>query len=68
MDQAKLIANLQKVMEEGYKQACYHFKVIPHRKIIFKGFYRPEVYEQIFNNQEILTNLKINTPRRKECF
>jgi len=68
MDQTKLTAQLQKIMEQGYQQACHYFKVIPHRKIIFKGFYRPEVYEQIFNNQEILTNLKINTPRQKEYF
>lgn len=68
MDQAKLTAELQKIMEQEYQQACYYFKIIPHRKIVFKGFYSSEIYEQIFNNQEILTNLKINTPRRKEYF
>ena len=64
----KLIPALQKIIEEGYRQACHYFKVIPHRKVVFKGFYSPEIYQQIFSNQEILANLKINTPRRKDRF
>ena len=64
----KLIPPLQKIIEEGYRQACNYFKIIPHRKVVFKGFYSLEIYQEVFNNQEILANLKINTPRRKDRF
>lgn len=64
----KLIPILQKIIEEGYRQACNYFKIIPHRKVVFKGFYNPEIYQEVLNNQEILANLKINTPRRKDRF
>jgi len=66
--QNKLTPALQKIIKEGYRQACNYFKIIAHREVVFKGFYSPEIYQEIFNNQEILANLKINTPQRKDLF
>lgn len=68
MDQTKLIANLQKVMEEGYKQACHYFRAMPYRQVVFKGFFSPEIQQEILDNQEILTNLKITTLTLKKYF
>ena len=57
---------LQKIIQKGYQQACHYFKVILARKVVFKGFYSQEIYQEILNNQEILTNLKLNTPQLKK--
>jgi len=43
-------------------------KIIPYRKVIFKGFYDKEVSQEILNNEEILLNLKADTPLRKRIF
>lgn len=59
---------LQQVIEQGYEEACHYWKVIAYRKPVFKGFYNQEIYQEILNNQEILDNLKLNTPKRKEYF
>ena len=59
---------LQKNVEKGYAEACYRWKIIPYRKVIFKGFYDKEVSQEILNNEEILLNLKADTPLRKRIF
>jgi hypothetical protein len=56
------------IIEKGYRQACYHYKIIPYRKVLFKGFFGSEVYKEILKNQEILDNLEIKTPRLKKYF
>jgi len=57
---------LQKIIEKGYLKACYQWKVIPYRKVVFKGFYNQEVRQEILNNEEILLNLGADTPLRKK--
>jgi len=57
--------NLPIIIEKGYHQACYYFKIIPIRKPLFKGFFSPEVYKKILANEEILTNLKLDVLQRK---
>lgn len=66
MDKNKEI--LQKIIDKGYTEACYHWKVIPYRKVVFKGFYNQKVHQEILNNEEILINLKVDTPLRKKIF
>lgn len=62
------ISPLQAVMADGYQKVCDFLKIIPTKKVVFKGFYSPEIYQEILSNQEILDNLKLNTPRLKEYF
>ncbi len=64
MDKNKEV--LQKIIEKGYLKACYQWKVIPYRKVVFKGFYNQEVHQEILNNGEILLNLGADTPFRKK--
>ena len=64
MDKNKEI--LQKIIERGYSKACYQWKVIPYRKVVFKGFYNQEVHREILNNEEILLNLGADTSLRKK--
>lgn len=59
---------LSAVVEKGYQEACYYFKVVPYRQVIFKGFYSKAIYQQILNNEEILTNLGADTTLRKRIF
>lgn len=60
--------SLQSIIKKGYEEICYHLKVIPYRTVIFKGFFGSEVFKEIINNQEILDNLEIKTPRLKKYF
>lgn len=60
--------NLQSIIKKGYGEICYRLKIIPYRSVLFKGFFRSEVFKEIINNQEILDNLKIKTPRLKKYF
>ena len=57
---------LPAIIEKGYTEACYYFKVVSYRKVIFKGFYGSEIYQEILSNQEILANLGADTPRLKK--
>jgi len=57
---------LPAIIEKGYTEACYYFQVVSYRKVIFKGFYNSNVYQQILSNQEILANLGADTPRLKK--
>src|SRR6266516_3878552 len=57
---------LPAIIEKGYTEACYYFKVVSYRKVTFKGFYSPDIYQQILSNQEILINLGADTPRLKK--
>jgi len=57
---------LQKIIEKVYFKACYQWKVIPYRKVVFKGFYNQTVHQEILNNEEILLNLGVDTPLRKK--
>lgn len=59
---------LPKIIEKGYTEACYQWKVIPYRKVVFKGFYNQKVHQEILNNEEILLNIKADTPLRKKIF
>lgn len=59
---------LQKIIEKGYTEACCRWKIIPYRKVVCKGFYNQEIHQQILNNEEILLNLKVDTPLRKRIF
>lgn len=59
---------LQKAIEKGYTEACYQWRVIPYRKVVFKGFYNQDIRREILNNEEILLNLKADTPLRKKIF
>jgi hypothetical protein len=59
--------SLPSLIEKGYYQACYYFKIVSIRKPLFKGFFSPEVYKKILANEEILTNLKLDT-LQKEYF
>lgn len=60
--------NLQLIIKKGYDEICYRLKTIPYRTVLFKGFFGSEVFKEILNNQEILDNLKIKTPRLKKHF
>ena len=60
--------SLQLIIQKGYDEICYRLKTIPYRKVVFKGFFGSEVYQEIMNNQEILDNLEIKTPRLKKFF
>ena len=68
MEQVKLTASLQKIIEEGYQQAGHYFKVVSYRQVVFKGFFSQEIYQEILSNQEILANLKITNPQLKKYF
>jgi hypothetical protein len=57
---------LPAIIEKGYAEACYYFKVVPYRQVICKGFYSKSIYQQILNNEEILANLGADTPLRKK--
>src|SRR2546421_8943322 len=57
---------LPAIIEKGYTEACYYFKVVSYRKVTFKGFYSPNIYQQILSNQEILVNLGADTRRLKK--
>jgi hypothetical protein len=59
---------LPAIIEKGYTEACYYFKVVPYRQVIFKGFYSKSIYQEILNNEEILINLGADTPLRKKIF
>lgn len=59
---------LPAIIEKGYTEACYCFKVVPYRQVIFKGFYSKVIYQEILNNEEILTNLGADTQLRKKIF
>jgi hypothetical protein len=59
---------LQKAMVAGYQVTCAYFKIIPTRKVVFKGFYNQEIYQEILNNREIMANLELNTPQLKKYF
>jgi hypothetical protein len=56
---------LPEIIDKGYQQACYYFEIIPVKKVIFKGFFSEEIYQQILNNQETLTNLEIDAWQEK---
>lgn len=36
--------------------------------MVFKGFYNQDIRREILNNEEILLNLKADTPLRKKIF
>ena len=57
--------SLPSIIEKGYCQTCYYFKIISTRKPLFKGFFSPEIYKKILANEEILTNLKLDTLQRE---
>lgn len=56
----------QRIIEKGYKEACYQWKIIPYRLVIFKGFYNEKIKQEILNNEQILLNLHADTPLRKK--
>jgi hypothetical protein len=56
----------QIALESGYQLACHFWKVIPYRKIVFKGFFNPQIRQEILNNSEILINLRAITPQQKK--
>lgn len=60
--------SLQLIIKKGYDEICYRLKIIPYRIVLFKGFFGTEVFKEIINNQEILDNLEIKTPRLKKYF
>lgn len=60
--------SLQLIIKKGYDEICYRLKIIPYRVVLFKGFFGAEVFKEIVNNQEILDNLEIKTPRLKKYF
>ena len=60
--------SLQLIIQKGYKEFCYYLKIIPYRVVLFKGFFGTEVFKEIINNQEILDNLGVKTPRLKKYF
>lgn len=62
MDKQKI----QEVIEESYQQACYYFKIIAVKKVIFKGFYaHKKNYQEIYGKQEILDDLGITEDQKK---
>ena len=60
--------SLHLIIGKGYDEICYRLKTITYRKVLFKGFFGSEIYREILNNQEILDNLEIKTPRLKKYF
>jgi len=36
---------LPEIIGKGYQQACYYFKIIPVKQVIFKGFFSEQVYQ-----------------------
>jgi len=56
---------LQKIIEVAYEQMCYFFKIIPVKKIIYKGIWNQENCQEVFSKQEILTNLQITDEQKK---
>lgn len=56
----------QKAIKSGYQVACHFWKVIVYRKVVFKGFFNPEIGQEILNNPEILTSLGATTPQQKK--
>lgn len=56
---------LSAIIEKGYQQACFHFQVIPTKKVLFKGFYSPEIGQKILANQEILDNLGLDEEQKR---
>ena len=60
--------SLQLIIKKGYDEICYRLKIIPYRKVLFKGFFNSEVYKEVLNNQEILDNLEVKTSRLKKYF
>ena len=56
------------IIKKGYEEACYYWKIIPTKKVIFKGFFSQETYKEILSNEEILTNLGADSPRLKKIF
>jgi hypothetical protein len=56
----------QQAVESGYQQVCHYWKVVAYRKVVFKGFFNPEINQEILNNSEILTNLKVATLQQKK--
>ena len=56
---------LPAIISKGYQQACYYFEIIPVKQVIFKGFFSEQVYQQILDNQEIMTNLGIDAWQEK---
>ena len=57
---------LQQTIESGYQLACHFWKVVVYRKVVFKGFFNPEIGQEILNNSEILTSLGVATPQQKK--
>ena len=56
----------QRIIEKGYKEACYKWKIITYRLVIFKGFYNEKIKQEILNNEQILLNLHADTPLQKK--
>lgn len=57
---------LQQAIENGYQIACHFWKIITYRQVVFKGFFNPQIGQEILNNPEILTNLGAITPQQKK--
>lgn len=58
-------SQLQKTIETAYEQMCYYFKIIPVKKVVYKGIWNQANCQEVFNNQEILTNLQITNGQKK---
>ena len=56
----------QKAIESGYQLACHFWKIVVYRKVVFKGFFNPEIGQEILNNPEILASLGVITPQQKK--
>jgi len=59
---------LQKIVTDCYQRGGDYLGIIPYKKVIFKGFYNQDLFQKVYNNQEILVNLEINNPLRKKFF
>lgn len=44
---------------------CYYFKIIPVKKVIYKGIWNQENCQEVFGNQGILTDLQITGEQKK---
>ena len=56
----------QQAIESGYQLACHFWKIVVYRKVVFKGFFNPQISQEILNNPEILASLGVITPQQKK--
>lgn len=68
MPESKPVLNFQSIINDLYQKGCLYLKIIPYKKVIFKGFHQQELLREIGSNWEIANNLNVQDWNKWEEF